>query len=70
MYRCQLIDVSPEGVRLKVDAKLSPGDIVDVISGEGRLHTTPCRIVWVGKPGTEQDGEAGLQLLNPFSESS
>jgi hypothetical protein len=69
-YPCQLIDTSQEGMRLKADVELSPGDVVDVIPSEGSWFTIRCHVVWVGEPGSKQVKEAGLKLLNPFSQRS
>jgi hypothetical protein len=54
--------ISGRGATLQcVDARLKPGDIVDVLyeARKGQF-----RIVWCGKPGTEMEGEVGVESLS------
>jgi hypothetical protein len=54
--------ISGRGATLQcVDARLKPGDVVDVLY-EGKK--TQFRIVWCGKPGTEMSGEVGIENLS------
>jgi hypothetical protein len=54
--------ISGRGATLQcVDARLKPGDVVDVLY-EGKK--TQFRIVWCGKPGTEMAGEVGIENLS------
>lgn len=54
--------ISGRGATLQcVDARLKPGDLVDVLY-EGKK--TQFRIVWCGKPGTEMAGEVGVENLS------
>lgn len=64
-HPCQLVETSQGGMRLTTDVELRPGDAVDVMPTEGSWYSTRCRVVWAR--GSEQDWEAGLQVLNPFS---
>jgi hypothetical protein len=44
-----------------VDARLKPGDVVDVLYEGTKAQF---RIVWCGKPGTEMAGEVGVENLS------
>jgi hypothetical protein len=54
--------ISGRGATLQcVDARLKPGDIVDVLYEGTKAQF---RIVWCGKPGTEMAGEVGIENLS------
>lgn len=56
-------DVSQRGARLTgAPSLIAPRSIVEVHHGwkKGRF-----RVVWVGGPGTSEDGQAGLESLDP-----
>ena len=54
--------ISGRGATLQcVDAKLRPGDVVDVLYEGTKAQF---RIVWCGQPGTETAGEVGVENLN------
>jgi len=58
-------DVSHRGARLTgAPSLIEPRSIVEVHHGwkKGRF-----RVVWVGGPGTSEDGQAGLESLDPHS---
>jgi hypothetical protein len=53
--------ISGRGATLQcVDARLKPGDVVDVMYEGSKAQF---RIVWCGKPGTEMAGEVGVENL-------
>ncbi|MFZ0771255.1 MAG: PilZ domain-containing protein [Candidatus Sulfotelmatobacter sp.] len=55
--------ISGRGATLQcVDARLKPGDLVDVLYEGTKAQF---RIVWCGKPGTELAGEVGVESLSP-----
>jgi hypothetical protein len=57
-----LRSISGRGATLQgVDVHLKPGDVVDL-----RYETTRAqfRVVWLGKSGTEMQGEVGLESLS------
>lgn len=57
-----LRSISGHGATLQsVDARLKPGDTVDVLYQGIKAQF---RIVWCGKPGTEFAGEVGLENLS------
>ncbi len=54
--------ISGRGATLQgVDVQLKPGEIVDVQYGSAKAQF---RIVWLGKPGTEMQGEVGVESLS------
>ena len=53
--------ISGRGATLQcVDARLKPGDVVDVLYEGTKAQF---RVVWIGKPGTEMAGEVGVENL-------
>lgn len=58
---CLILDRSREGFRLRLNSRLRRGQAVEVISHDDPLHIVPCSVVWVGKPGSKQEGGVGLQ---------
>ncbi len=60
---CLIVDRSPEGFRLRGSFRLRPGQLVEVIPGDDELNAIRCSVVWIGKPGSKQEGEFGLKAL-------
>ena len=60
---CLIVDTSQDGFRLRVTSKLRRGQVVEVSVDEDPGDSTRCSVVWVGKPGSKQEGEAGLQSV-------
>lgn len=58
---CLIVDKSPEGFRLRLSSRLKRGQVVEVIPRDDPLHAIRCSVVWVGKRGSKQEGEVGLQ---------
>jgi hypothetical protein len=62
MQPASLRNISGRGATLQcVDARLKPGDIVDVLYEGTKAQF---RIIWCGKPGTEMAGEVGIENLS------
>lgn len=59
------LDVSALGARVEAGISLTPGQVVEVIPGDG-ADPVAGRVVWVGKPASEVEGQAGLEFLDPF----
>ena len=67
-HQADTVDLSEFGLRAKGDvALLAPGQIVGVIAGKDRDFPLVGRVVWVGQAGSDRDGEAGFEFLNPPS---
>lgn len=60
---CLVLDSSKEGFRLRGSFDLRRGQVVELIFEEETPSTEKCSVVWVGKAGSKQAGEAGLQTV-------
>lgn len=61
---CLIVDSSPEGFRLAGTLQLKRGQIVEIIPEEDPLNASRCSVIWIGKQGSKQEGQAGLRLLD------
>ena len=60
---CLVLDSSNGGFRLRGVFRLEPGQVVEVVLDDDQFNPRRCRVVWVGKAGSKQQGEAGLQIV-------
>lgn len=60
---CLILDSSRDGFRLRGTFRLRRGQVVEVILEEHPMNAVRCGVMWVGKPGSRQEGEAGLQTV-------
>jgi len=60
------VDVSTLGARIQSGLSLAPGQMVEVVPVNGS-EPVAARVVWVGKPASELQGQAGLEFLDPFN---
>jgi len=60
---CLVIDSSKEGFRLRGSFQLRRGQLVELILDEDIPCPERCTVVWVGKPGSKQEGEVGLEIV-------
>jgi len=58
---CLILDSSKEGFRLGGIHNLRRGQVVELVLGESSPSSARCKVVWIGKPGSKQEGEAGLE---------
>jgi PilZ domain-containing protein len=58
---CLVLDSSKEGFRLRGSFQLRRGQLVELILEEEPPICERCSVVWVGKAGTKQEGEIGLE---------
>ena len=63
------LDVSAQGARVQAAIALTPGQVVKVVPGDGSDPVTG-RVVWVGKPASDLEGQAGLEFFDPFNVST
>jgi hypothetical protein len=63
------LDVSAYGARIEVGISLTPGQVVEVVPRDGS-EPLAGRVVWVGKPASELEGQAGLEFFDPFHVST
>lgn len=59
---CLVLDNSEDGFKIGGASRLKRGQFVELILDEHTSNTVLCRVAWVGKPGSKQGGEAGLQI--------
>jgi PilZ domain len=62
-FSCLVLDTSKEGFRLRGTFHLRRGQVVEIILDDEPLSSVRCSVVWVGKPGSKYEGEAGLQTV-------
>jgi hypothetical protein len=60
---CLIVDLTTQGFRLRGNFNLSPGQVVQVILEHQPQISVHSRVVWVGKTGSKQEGEVGLELV-------
>ncbi|HXN53676.1 MAG TPA: hypothetical protein VN943_17220 [Candidatus Acidoferrum sp.] len=60
---CLVLDSSKEGFRLCGSFHLRRGQVVEIVLDEDPLTSLRCSVVWVGKRGSEQEGEVGLETV-------
>jgi len=60
------VDVSRLGARIQSELSLAPGQMVEVVPVNGS-DPVVARVVWVGNPASELQGQAGLEFLDPFN---
>lgn len=60
---CLVVDHSREGFRLRGSFALRRGQMVELILDEDMPSPERCRVVWVGKAGSKQEGEVGLETV-------
>ena len=61
---CLLLDNSQDGFKIGGAPRLKRGESVELILEEDSCDTVPCCVMWVGRQGSKQGGEAGLQIRN------
>jgi PilZ domain len=59
---CLVVDSSKEGFRLRGSFHLRRGQIVEVVP-EDSLNAVRCSVVWIGKAGSKQEGEIGVEIV-------
>jgi PilZ domain len=62
MSPCLIVDSSQEGFRLRASFNLRSGQLVELIVNDP-VDSVRCEVIWVGKPGSKQEVEAGLQTV-------
>ena len=60
---CLVLDSSIEGFRLRGSFELRRGQVVEVILDEEMPSAERCCVVWVGRPGSKQEGKVGLEAI-------
>jgi hypothetical protein len=60
---CLVLDSSNDGFRVRGSFRLRRGQVVEIILDEDPLNAVRCSVVWVGRAGSKQEGEVGLQTV-------
>jgi hypothetical protein len=60
---CLVVDFSKAGFRLHGSFRLRRKQVVELVLDEDPLSAVRCSVVWIGKPGSKQEGEAGLETV-------
>jgi len=60
---CLVLDSSKEGFRLRGSFCLKRRQMVEIILDEGPFNCVRCSVVWIGKAGSKQEGEVGLETV-------
>lgn len=60
---CLVLDSSKEGYRLRGSFRLKRGQLVEIVHDPEPFRSERCRVVWVGKSGSKQEGEVGLEII-------
>jgi hypothetical protein len=62
-FPCLVLDSSQGGFRVRSSFHLWRGQIVEVILDADPLNAARCNVVWIGKIGSKQEGEVGLETV-------
>jgi hypothetical protein len=62
-FPCLVLNSSKEGFRLRGSLHLRRGQLVEIVLDREPLRSLSCRVVWVGKAGSKQEGEVGLEIV-------
>ncbi len=60
---CLVLDSSKEGFRLRGNFQLRRGQTVEIVLEDEPLSSVRCRVVWIGKSNSKQQGEVGLETV-------
>lgn len=60
---CLVLDSSKDGFRLRGTFHLRRGQTIEVVLDANPRYAVRCDIVWVGKPGSKEEGEVGVQTV-------
>jgi hypothetical protein len=57
-----ILDLSEGGVRVQASVALALAQLLGLVFSR---NPEPCQVAWVGATGSRQQGEAGLEFLEP-----
>ncbi len=61
MLPCLIVDKSQEGFRLRGNFNLRRGQLVELVVDD--MNSVRCEVIWIGRAGSAQAGEAGFQTV-------
>jgi hypothetical protein len=62
MFPCLIVDRSEEGFRLRGNFRLKRGQLIELVLDDP-VDSVRCEIIWVGRAGSRQEGQAGVQTM-------
>jgi len=62
MLPCLIVDRSQEGFRLRGSFRLRRGQLVELVLDDP-VDSVRCEVIWVGRAGSQQEGQAGVQTV-------
>jgi len=65
--RGMTVDVSREGLRLRSESSLVPGQAVRLHLAAFPSQFVEARVAWVGSPDSPEAGQAGFEFVEPHS---
>jgi hypothetical protein len=60
---CLVVDATKGGFRVRANFRLRRGQVVELILDEDPLSAVRCGVIWIGRAGSKQEGEAGLETV-------
>jgi hypothetical protein len=66
-HKALIVNYSILGLRVQAEADLNSGQVVRIASETNPAQPAVCQVVWVGRVGSPQEGEAGLVFLDLVS---
>src|ERR1700693_1865162 len=63
-HPAQIVDMTPDGVKIRVRLDLEPGDAVEYCAPNDPEHPVSCMVKWTGGRGSDLEGQVGLQFIN------
>lgn len=60
---CLVVDAGERGFRLRGNFRLRRGQVVELVLDEDPLSGLKCSVVWIGKAGSKQEGELGVETV-------
>ncbi len=60
-----MADISSDGARVEARTPLKPGQTLSLVQPDDPSRALRCLVVWSGDVGTDGDGQAGLEFLDP-----
>jgi hypothetical protein len=67
MLPCLIVDKSQEGFRLRGNFNLRRGQLVEVVVDD--MDSVRCEVIWIGRAGLRQVGEAGLEAVGKIRQA-
>lgn len=60
---CLVLDSSKEGFRLRGGFHLRRGQLIEIVLEDDPPNFRRCTVVWVGRAGSKQEGEVGVEII-------